>query len=90
MLNLERITFDPQIMAGQACIRGMRIPVSLVVNIHVVLFNYKRSHPFNSPIANYLQQRFAIALPQIPNSELTSQHLRYCTPQMSILTYIGE
>jgi uncharacterized protein (DUF433 family) len=33
MLNLERITFDPQIMAGQACIRGMRIPVSLVVNL---------------------------------------------------------
>ncbi|MEA5577098.1 DUF433 domain-containing protein [Anabaena sp. UHCC 0451] len=33
MLNLERITFDRQIMAGQACIRGMRIPVSLVVNL---------------------------------------------------------
>ncbi len=33
MLELERITFDPQIMAGQACIRGMRIPVSLVVNL---------------------------------------------------------
>ena len=33
MLALDRITFDPQIMAGQACIRGMRIPVSLVVNL---------------------------------------------------------
>jgi uncharacterized protein (DUF433 family) len=33
MFNLERITFDRQIMAGQACIRGMRIPVSLVVNL---------------------------------------------------------
>jgi len=33
MRGLERITFDPQIMAGQACIRGMRIPVSLVVNL---------------------------------------------------------
>ncbi|WP_026102939.1 DUF433 domain-containing protein [Pleurocapsa sp. PCC 7319] len=31
--NLERITFDPRIMAGQACIRGMRIPVSLIVNL---------------------------------------------------------
>lgn len=29
----ERITFDPQIMGGRACIRGMRIPVSLVVNL---------------------------------------------------------
>jgi uncharacterized protein (DUF433 family) len=29
----ERITFDPQIMGGRACIRGMRITVSLVVNL---------------------------------------------------------
>ena len=33
MLGLERITFNPHMMAGQACIRGMRIPVSLVVNL---------------------------------------------------------
>jgi uncharacterized protein (DUF433 family) len=26
-----RITFDPQIMGGRACIRGMRIPVSIIV-----------------------------------------------------------
>jgi len=30
---LDRITFDPRIMGGQACIRGMRMPVSLVVNL---------------------------------------------------------
>ncbi len=30
---LDRITFDPQIMGGRACIRGMRITVSLVVNL---------------------------------------------------------
>lgn len=29
----DRITFDPQIMGGRACIRGMRITVSLVVNL---------------------------------------------------------
>ena len=29
----DRITFDKNIMAGRACIRGMRIPVSLVVNL---------------------------------------------------------
>jgi len=28
-----RITFDPSIMGGRACIRGMRITVSLVVNL---------------------------------------------------------
>ena len=27
----DRITFDPQIMGGRARIRGMRIPVSVVV-----------------------------------------------------------
>jgi uncharacterized protein (DUF433 family) len=33
MLGFDRITFDPHMMAGQACIRGMRIPVSLIVNL---------------------------------------------------------
>lgn len=33
MLGFERITFDPNIMGGRACIRGMRITVSLVVNL---------------------------------------------------------
>lgn len=27
----ERITFDTHIMGGRACIRGMRIPVSIIV-----------------------------------------------------------
>lgn len=30
---LDRITFNPKIMGGKACVRGMRIPVSLVVNL---------------------------------------------------------
>jgi uncharacterized protein (DUF433 family) len=29
----ERITFDPNMMGGRACIRGMRITVSLVLNL---------------------------------------------------------
>lgn len=32
-MMFERITFDPQIMGGRACIRGMRITVSHVVNM---------------------------------------------------------
>ncbi len=28
----DRITFDANIMGGRACIRGMRIPVSVIVN----------------------------------------------------------
>ncbi|TVQ49078.1 MAG: DUF433 domain-containing protein [Gloeocapsa sp. DLM2.Bin57] len=31
--DLDRITFDPKIMRGKACIRGMRIPVSLIINL---------------------------------------------------------
>ena len=31
--DLDRITFDRHIMAGKACIRGMRIPVSLILNL---------------------------------------------------------
>ena len=29
----DRITFDPKIMAGRACIRGMRITVPLILNL---------------------------------------------------------
>ena len=29
----DRITFDPAVMGGRACIRGMRMTVSLVVNV---------------------------------------------------------
>ncbi|OGA49973.1 MAG: hypothetical protein A3G24_07890 [Betaproteobacteria bacterium RIFCSPLOWO2_12_FULL_62_13] len=30
-MTFDRITFDPQIMGGRACIRGMRITVSVIV-----------------------------------------------------------
>jgi uncharacterized protein (DUF433 family) len=33
MPELTRITFNKKIMNGQACIRGIRIPVSLVLNL---------------------------------------------------------
>ena len=33
MLGFDRITFDPKIMGGRACIRGMRVTVSLIVNL---------------------------------------------------------
>jgi uncharacterized protein (DUF433 family) len=31
MTIFDRITFDPNIMGGRACIRGMRIPVSVIM-----------------------------------------------------------
>ena len=33
MLTFDRITFDATVMRGRACIRGMRVTVSLVVNL---------------------------------------------------------
>ncbi|MBX7234477.1 MAG: DUF433 domain-containing protein [Caldilineales bacterium] len=33
MFKLDRITFDYRIMGGRACIRGMRITVSLILNL---------------------------------------------------------
>jgi uncharacterized protein (DUF433 family) len=33
MSEFDRITFDRSVMGGRACIRGMRITVSLVVNL---------------------------------------------------------
>jgi uncharacterized protein (DUF433 family) len=33
MFGFDRITFDPNVMGGRACIRGMRIPVSLIINL---------------------------------------------------------
>lgn len=33
MKEFKRITFDKAVMGGRACIRGMRIPVSLIVNL---------------------------------------------------------
>ena len=32
-MKLERITADPGLMQGKPCVRGMRITVSLVVNL---------------------------------------------------------
>jgi uncharacterized protein (DUF433 family) len=33
MIGLDRVTFDPDIMGGRACIRGMRITVALILNL---------------------------------------------------------
>jgi uncharacterized protein (DUF433 family) len=33
MERLNRVTFDPQIMGGKPCIRGMRITVGMIVGL---------------------------------------------------------
>ena len=33
MQNLNRITFDPEVMGGKPCIRGMRVTVGAIVGL---------------------------------------------------------
>ena len=33
MNQFNRITFDPLVMGGRACIRGLRVTVSLIINL---------------------------------------------------------
>ena len=33
MIRLNRITFDPRIMGGKPCIRGMRVTVGMIVGM---------------------------------------------------------
>ncbi|MBU4272277.1 MAG: DUF433 domain-containing protein [Planctomycetes bacterium] len=33
MTGFDRITFDPNVMSGRACIRGMRVTVSLILGL---------------------------------------------------------
>jgi len=33
MQNLSRITFDPQVMGGKPCLRGMRVTVGAIVGL---------------------------------------------------------
>ena len=32
-MNLDRITYNPHIMGGKPCIRGMRFPVSRIIGL---------------------------------------------------------
>ena len=33
MNGLDRITFDPEVMGGKACIRAMRVTIALILNL---------------------------------------------------------
>jgi uncharacterized protein (DUF433 family) len=52
MLEFDRITFDPNVMGGRACIRGMRVTVSLVVNLvanGMSMEEIVRAYPYLEP-----------------------------------------
>lgn len=71
-MNLpSRVTFDPQVMSGKACIRGMRITVSTVLQMlakypaDTVLASYPELEPEDIraalEFAAYLAQERALA-----------------------------
>ena len=41
MENLKRITFNPEVMGGKPCIRGMRVTVGMVVGLFASGHNTK-------------------------------------------------
>lgn len=76
--QLDRITFNPPIMAGQPCIRGMRIPVSLILNlmandnpIEEILEEYP--DPEKEDLHQYLLYASWLAREQVHRFELREQ-----------------
>jgi uncharacterized protein (DUF433 family) len=52
MFGFDRITFDPNIMGGRACIRGMRITVALILNLvanGMTIEEIIRAYPYLEP-----------------------------------------
>jgi uncharacterized protein (DUF433 family) len=52
MRGFDRITFDPYVMGGRACIRGRRVTVSLVVNLvanGMTIAESIDAHPYLEP-----------------------------------------
>ncbi len=50
--TFDRITFDPNVMGGRACIRGMRITVSLILNLianGMSVEEIVQAHPYLEP-----------------------------------------
>ena len=65
MFGFDRITFDPNIMGGRACIRGMRITVALVLNLvanGMTTEEIIRAYPYLEPEDIQQALRYAVWL----------------------------
>jgi uncharacterized protein (DUF433 family) len=52
MFGFDRITHDPNMMGGRACIRGMRVTVSLILNLvanGMTIEEIIRAYPYLEP-----------------------------------------
>ena len=76
-MDFERITFNQKVMGGKACIRGMRIMVSLIVNLVANGMNTKEiieAYPYLEPDDIRQALKFAAWLAEetVPPIELAS------------------
>jgi len=65
MFGFDRITFDPNIMGGRACIRGMRITVALILNLvanGMTIEEIIRAYPYLEPEDIYQALHYAAYL----------------------------
>jgi len=65
MFGFDRITFDPNIMGGRACIRGMRITVALILNLvanGMTIEEIIRAYPYLEPEDIQQALRYAACL----------------------------
>jgi uncharacterized protein (DUF433 family) len=65
MFGFDRITFDPNIMGGRACIRGMRITVALILNLvanGLTTEEIIRAYPYLEPEDIQQALRYAVWL----------------------------
>ena len=65
MFGFDRITFNPNIMGGRACIRGMRITVALILNLianRMTTEEIVRAYPYLEPGDIQQALRYAVWL----------------------------
>ena len=75
MQRLERITFDPQVMGGRPCIRGLRVTVGTVVGLLAAGHTREeilRAYPYLE--AEDLREALAYAAWRAEEIELPSGH----------------
>lgn len=75
--NLERITFNPNMMAGQACVRGMRIPISLIVNL------VANGKPFNEILEEYPDLELEDIKQSLQYAALLTRETIYSFPEIA-------
>ncbi len=74
MAELDRITRDPNVMSGKACIRGMRVTVSMIADM------VRHGHSVDKLLADY---------PYLEREDI-NQALRYATKTWGTVSIICE